>query len=98
MVYYNRYIRIVGRLMLFLSLLYPFQETGALFTQTGSGSDNSQISRNIFLGGDGGREEQYIKGGKKISFGSLPFFPRTFIVLLYCGKVYTPVHIIIYIS
>lgn len=66
MVYYNRYIRIVGRLMLFLSLLYPFQETGALFTQTGSGSDNSQISGKYFSWGRrGGREEQYIKGGKK---------------------------------
>lgn len=87
--------------MLFLSLLYPFQETGALFTQTGSGPDISQISGKYFSWGRrGGREEQYIKGGKKkrISFGSLPFFPRTFIVLLYCGKMYTPVHIIIYIS
>lgn len=86
--------------MLFLSLLYPFQETGALFTQTGSGSDISQISGNVFLGGDGGTGGTVYKGRqkKKISFGSLPFFPRTFIVLLYCGKVYTPVHIIIYIS
>lgn len=57
-------------------------------------------SREIFfLGATGGTGGTVYKGRqKKISFGSLPFFPRTFIVLLYCGKVYTPVHIIIYIS
>lgn len=50
-------------------------------------------SREIFfLGATGETGGTVYKGRqkKRISFGSLPFFPRTFIVLLYCGKdVYT---------
>lgn len=50
-------------------------------------------SREIFfLGATGETGGTVYKGRqkKRISFGSLPIFPRTFIVLLYCGKgVYT---------